>query len=490
MSAATTIEQAPVSENRPSQAPDKAPRDLPALLRAMQAAQRKSGAPSYETRIARLDKLEEVLLRRKDEIAATISEDFGNRSREESLVAEVFVTRNAIKHARDHLRDWMEPEAREVGWTFLPARSEVLMQPLGVIGIISPWNYPLQLALAPLVGALAAGNRAIIKPSELVPKTAELLASMMREAFAEDEVTVVTGGPEVGEAFARLPFDHLIFTGSTRIGKLVMRAAAENLTPVTLELGGKSPAIVGDDFSIDDAATRIMMGKLYNAGQTCIAPDYVLLPKEKVLAFVEGCRAAVAKMYPRLKDNPDYTSIIHERHIERLRGYVDDAKKLGAQVVEINPAKEDLEDSKKVAPVIVVDPTDEATVMQDEIFGPVLPVKGYTSLDEAIDYVNDHPRPLALYYFGHAQDRIDRVLEETVSGGVSVNETMLHVAQDDLPFGGVGPSGMGHYHAREGFEALTKKKAVFYQSRINAMGMLRPPYGKGLEVLLKLLVGK
>ena len=487
--AATTTEQAPKSENRPSQKPEE-PRDIAALLRAMQAAQRKAGAPSYETRIARLDKLEEVLLRRKEEIAKTISEDFGNRSREESLVAEVFITRNAIKHARDHLRDWMEPEPREVGWTFLPARTEVLMQPLGVIGIISPWNYPLQLALAPLVGALAAGNRAMIKPSEYVPRTGELLASMMREAFAEDEVTVVTGGAEVGEAFARLPFDHLIFTGSTKIGKLVMRAASENLTPVTLELGGKSPAIVSDDFSIDEAATRIMMGKLFNAGQTCIAPDYVFVPKDKVAAFVEGCRAAVTKMYPRLADNPDYTSIIHERHVERLRGYIDDAKKQGAEVVELNPAKEDFEGGKKVAPAIVIEPSDDATVMQDEIFGPILPVKGYEKLDDAIDYVNEHPRPLALYYFGHGQERIDRVLEETISGGVCVNETMLHVAQDDLPFGGVGPSGMGHYHAREGFEALTKKKPVFYQSRINAMGMLRPPYGKTLDVLLKFLVGK
>jgi acyl-CoA reductase-like NAD-dependent aldehyde dehydrogenase len=464
--------------------------DARAILRRMQAAHRGKPAPSYDTRMDWLERLERTLLRRKDDIADAISKDFGNRSRHESLVAEVFVTQQAIKYARQHLRDWMEPEPREVGWSFLPAAAEVQYQPLGVVGIISPWNYPIQLALSPLVGALAAGNRAIIKPSEFVPRTSQLLDDMMRETFEQDVVAVVTGGPEVGEAFAKLPFDHLVFTGSTRIGKVVMRAAAENLVPVTLELGGKSPTIVGDDIPMEVAATRIMMGKCFNAGQTCIAPDYVFIPEGKEPAFVDACKAAVAKMYPTLANNPDFTAIVNERHHARLSGYVEDAKAKGARVVEINPAGESLDKEHKLAPTLVLDPSEDMLVMQDEIFGPVLPVKTYRALDEAIDYVNDHPRPLALYYFGHDRRAIDRVLEETISGGVSINETMLHCAQDDLPFGGVGPSGMGHYHAREGFEQFSKKKPIFRQARINATGLLRPPFGKAVNTFLKLVLGK
>jgi acyl-CoA reductase-like NAD-dependent aldehyde dehydrogenase len=366
---------------------------------------------------------------------------------------------------------------------------------LGVVGIISPWNYPVNLALCPLVDALAAGNRAMIKPSELVPETAALLRDLVAEAFPTDQVTVVTGGAEVGEAFARLPFDHLVFTGSTRIGRLVMRAASENLVPVTLELGGKSPAIVGPDFSARSAAERILSGKLFNAGQTCIAPDYVLLPSGATEGFVEGCKQAVAKMYPTIENNPDYTSIVSDRHLARLRGYLQDAKAKGARVVEIVPpgeavAKADASEapSRKLPPSLVLDPTEEMTVMQEEIFGPILPIVTYQKLDDAIGYVNDHPRPLALYYFGHDKAAIDRVLAETFAGGVGINETLLHFAQDDLPFGGIGPSGMGQYHGREGFDAFTKLKPVFRQARVNTTGLMRPPYTKLLERLLKFLV--
>ncbi|MEO6418043.1 MAG: coniferyl aldehyde dehydrogenase, partial [Polyangiaceae bacterium] len=416
-------------------------------LKKMKEAQRASGAPTYEQRIASLDKLEKLVLKHKNAFAEAISKDFGNRSKHETLIAEVFIVQSEIQHARDHLRDWMETETREVKWTFMPARAEVIMQPLGVVGIISPWNYPVQLALAPLVGVIAAGNRAMIKPSEYVPATAALLAKALGESFSATEVAVVTGGPEVGEAFAKLPFDHLVFTGSTAVGKIVMRAASENLTPVTLELGGKSPAIVGDDFGIEEAAKRIMLGKLFNAGQTCIAPDYVLVPKGKVDAFVEACKTAATKMYPTFGDNADYTSIVNARHYDRLKRVVSDAKEQGAKIVEINPGNEDLAaDKRKLLPTLVLNATDEMTVMQDEIFGPILPVKSYATLAEAIDYVNDHPRPLALYFFGHDQAEIDRVLETTTSGGVSINETMLHCAQDALPFGGVGASGMGAYH--------------------------------------------
>jgi coniferyl-aldehyde dehydrogenase len=469
----------------------KTTESLGASLAKMKERARKNGAPTYDERIASLDKLERALLARKGAIADAISRDFGNRSKHETLVAEVFIVLGAIKHTKAHLREWMEPEEREVGFVFLPASIEVRPQPVGVVGIISPWNYPVQLALAPLVQVLAAGNRAMIKPSELVPETAALLHDLIAETFPEDQVTVVTGGPEVGEEFSRLPFDHLVFTGSTRVGKVVMRAAAENLVPVTLELGGKSPTIVAKDFNVKTAADRIVAGKLFNAGQTCIAPDYVLVPAASRDAFVEACQEAVAKMYPTLLANPDYTSVVNDRHYARLTGLVEDAKTRGARIVELNPAGEKLDaasGTRKLAPTLVLDPTDEMTVMQEEIFGPVLPIVTYQSLDEAIDYVTDHPRPLALYFFSHDKTATDRVLNETISGGVSVNETMLHVAQDDLPFGGIGPSGMGAYHAHEGFESFSKKKPVFRQARVNTTGLLRPPYGKLIDRMLKFIV--
>jgi coniferyl-aldehyde dehydrogenase len=385
----------------------------------------------------------------------------------------------------------MEPEDRETSFVFMPATCQLLRQPLGVVGIISPWNYPVQLALAPLVAAIAAGNRAMLKPSELVPETAELLHDLIAETFPADQIRVVTGGGEVGAEFAKLPFDHLVFTGSTRVGKLVMRAAAENLVPVTLELGGKSPTIVGTDFNTKVAAERIMAGKAFNAGQTCVAPDYVMVPAATRDAFVLACKTSIAKMYPTLEKNPDYTSIVNDKHYARVRAYVDDAKTRGAKVVELNPAGEALgPESRKIAPTLVLEPTDDMLCMEEEIFGPVLPVRTYEKLDDAIAYVNAHPRPLALYYFGHDGRSIDRVLSQTISGGVTINETMLHVVQDDLPFGGVGPSGMGHYHAREGFETFSKKKPVFRQARINTTGFLRPPYGKMVDRLLSVLVGR
>jgi coniferyl-aldehyde dehydrogenase len=465
--------------------------ELAALLAKMKAAQRKAGAPDYDTRVEHLDKLERAIISRKHDIAKAIGMDFGVRSKHESLVAEVMIVVNGIKHARAHLHEWMETEPREVSWMFLPGRAEVVMQPLGVIGIISPWNYPVQLALGPLVCALAAGNRAIIKPSEMVPDTSELLKSLISETFAADHVAVVTGGIDVSEAVSLLPLDHLVFTGSSRVGKIIMKAAAENLVPVTLELGGKSPAIVGESYSIAQAAQKIMMGKCFNSGQTCIAPDYVMVPKGRADAFVEECRVAFGAMYPRIQTNPDYTAIINDKQYERLQFCLKDARDRGAKVVELNPLKEELDpNARKMAPHLVLHAKDDSVLMQEEIFGPILPIRTYETLDEAIAYVNDHPRPLALYFFDHDQKRIDRVLRETVSGGVSVNETMMHVAQDDLPFGGVGPSGMGAYHAREGFDAFTKKKPVFYQSRINGSSLLRPPYGPKLDFMLKMLLGK
>jgi coniferyl-aldehyde dehydrogenase len=465
--------------------------ELASMLTKLKAAHRKSGPPDYDTRIEHLDRLERVLVARKHDIAKAIAMDYGSRSKHESMVADVMPVINDIKHTRAHLHEWMETEPRDVHWAFVPARAEVVKQPLGVVGIIAPWNYPIELALGPLVGALAAGNRAMIKPSELTPDTGELLKTLLTEIFAPDHVAVVTGGVDVAEAFSRLPFDHLVFTGSTRLGKLVMKAASENLVPVTLELGGKSPAIVGEGYSLAQAAQKIIFAKCFNAGQTCIAPDYVMLPKGRVDAFIEECRAAVAAMYPSLGDNPDYTAIINDRHYARLRGYLDDARDNGAKLVELNPKKEELDPNRrKMAPTLVLHAKEETAVMQEEIFGPILPVRTYEKLDEAIDYVNDHPRPLALYYFDHDQKKIDRVMRETVSGGVCINELLVHFAQPDLPFGGVGPSGMGHYHGREGFETFTKHKPVFYQARLNGMSILRPPYRERFDMILKFLLGK
>lgn len=470
---------------------DAAPADLGAILSRLEDAQRRSGAPSYEKRIERLDKLLKGVLAHKADFVRAISEDFGSRSKHETLVAEIYPTLQTIKHCRAHLHEWMEVEPRPVSWLFAPARAEIVPQPLGVVGIIAPWNYPMQLALAPAATALAAGNRVMLKPSELTPRTSEVLAKLAKETFQDDELVVVTGGPDVGAAFSRLAFDHLLFTGSTAVGKLVMKAAAEHLVPVTLELGGKSPTIVNEDFPVDVAATRIMYGKLLNAGQTCIAPDYVLIPRKEMSRFVDECKAAVVKMLPTLRSNPDYTSIVNGKHYERLVGYLDEAKAKDAKLVEVNPAKEELAaDQHRLAPTLVVDPPKDLRLMNEEIFGPILPIVPYDSLDEAIAYVNDRPRPLALYFFGYDDDATQKVIDQTLSGGVSVNETLMHFAQDDLPFGGVGASGLGHYHAREGFDTFSKKRPVFYQARLNSTGMLRPPYGKTLDWALRFLLGR
>ncbi len=467
--------------------------DVRAVLARMKDASRKTGAPTHDERIASLEALERVVTARKGAVVDAIARDFGHRAKEETLLADVFAVLSAIKHTKAHLLDWMRAEDRETTWVFQPSTSRVLYQPVGVVGIISSWNYPVQLALIPLVTALAAGNRAILKPSEIAPRTAELLKAIAAEAFAADRVHVVLGGADVGAAFATLPFDHLVFTGSTRVGKLVMRAASENLVPVTLELGGKSPAIVGRDFGTGAAASRIMAGKTFNAGQTCVAPDYALVAAASRAEFVEGCRAAIAKMFPTIAGNPDYTAIVNDGHYARITAYLDDARGRRATVLNLAPAGETAEAlgaARKIPPTLVLDPTGEMACMQDEIFGPVLPVVTYDDLNGAIAYVNERPRPLALYYFGHDQDDIDRVLAETISGGVAINETMIQVLQDDLPFGGVGASGMGHYHGREGFETLSKKKAVYQQARIHTAALLRPPYGVVADRVLRFLTGR
>ncbi|MBU0590507.1 MAG: coniferyl aldehyde dehydrogenase [Gammaproteobacteria bacterium] len=466
--------------------------DLPQSLRTVFDAQRSAFAedsfPDLSGRLERLARLEKLLRENEDAFAEAISADFGNRSKHETLIAETLFTLASISHVRKHLKRWMKP--RRVGTTFhsLPGTSRIIPQPLGVIGIVSPWNYPLQLALAPAVAAIAAGNRVLIKPSELTPKFSDLLARLIADYFSADECAVVTGDAEVAKAFVSLPFDHLFFTGSTAVGKHVGMAAAANLTPVTLELGGKSPAIVDASCDLKDAAVKIAAGKLFNAGQTCIAPDYVLVPAAKLDHFVQAFTQATQKLYPTLEHNPDYTSIVNERHFARLTGLLEDARANGASLNEINPGAEIANPAtRKMRPTLVLGATPAMRIMQDEIFGPLLPVLPYESVDDAIAFVNARPRPLALYWFGKDSTHRDKVLHETISGGVTINDALYHIAQENLPFGGVGDSGSGAYHGEYGFRLFTKEKPVFEQSALSGTGLLRPPFGKLANSIIRTL---
>jgi coniferyl-aldehyde dehydrogenase len=461
--------------------------DLFAVFEAERAAFLRAGAPSLQERRADLKKLSDAIGRSTDRLAAAISADFGSRSRHETELGEVFPAQSAIRHTLHHLAAWMRPKRVSVGLELVPAAARILYQPVGVVGIISPWNYPFNLAIVPLVAALAAGNRIMLKPSELTPRTANFLAELLAGLFPSEQVATIVGGPETGQAFAKLPFDHLLYTGSTAVGRLIMQAAAENLTPVTLELGGKSPCILGEDAALPKAVESIVYGKLLNAGQTCIAPDYVLLPKHRLEEFVGLATATVRKFYPTLAGNADYTSIINERHYRRIAQYVAEAKAKGARVVEINPAHDALPaDARKLPPTLVIEPGDDLAVMQEEIFGPVLPIKTYRALDDAIDFVNRRPRPLALYYFGADTRKRDEVLRKTISGGAAVNTTLFHFVAENLPFGGIGASGIGAYHGEFGFQTFSHRKGVFLQSRLNASRLLHPPFGRLTDLLLRI----
>ena len=455
----------------------------------MHRASRETPAPGFERRLGYLQAIEHMLMKHKEDWLNAVHEDFGGRSKHETMLTEFLMVMNSIKHTRKHLRDWMRPRRRNPGLLFQPGRARVVYQPLGVVGVIGPWNYPIQLNLLPLLGALAAGNRVMLKPSEYTPKTSALLEDLIGKYFNPQEVTVVNGDASVAASFARLPFDHLFFTGSTSVGQKVMTAAAQNLTPVTLELGGKSPAIIDDDFNLTTAAERIVRGKLMNGGQTCIAPDYVLLPKNKQASFVEAVKHQVAKMYPTYVANADYTSIISERHRDRLNRLVDEAKAAGVEVVAINPAGDNFEgDTRKLPLRLLLEPTDAEEVMRDEIFGPILPIIGYETLGDAIRFVNDRPRPLALYFFSDDDKAQERVIEETVSGGVTINDTLLHCAVEDLPFGGVGPSGIGRYHGEDSFKVFSNEKGIYFQTKVNGGVLAAPPFGGAVETLLKLFV--
>ncbi len=456
---------------------------LEPLLAAQRAAYRSNPMPAAEQRRAWLKALRTLILDEKQALIDAASSDFSNRAANETLLAEIMPSLHGIDYASKRLGKWMKPSRRSVGIAFQPASAKVVYQPLGVVGVIVPWNYPLYLAFGPLIGALAAGNRVMIKMSESTPATSQLVKDLLAKVFPADLVSVVLGEADVGQAFSRLPFDHLVFTGATSIGKHVMRAAADNLVPVTLELGGKSPAIISADVPLADAAERIAFGKTMNAGQTCVAPDYVLVPQERVEGFIAAYRSVVQRFYPTLANNPDYTAIINERQLNRLKGYVSDAQSKGAQVIPLLGEDQ----GRRMSHSLVLNVSDDMKLMQDEIFGPLLPIVPYQRIEDAFAYVNDRPRPLALYYFGYDKAEQQRVLHETHSGGVCLNDTLLHVAQDDMPFGGVGPSGMGHYHGHEGFLTFSKAKGVFIKQRFNAAKFIYPPYGTGIQKLINKL---
>ena len=459
------------------------------LLAVQKKAFLKDPNPTYQERVARIKALEKALLSNKDALLSALDDDFGGRARSESLLTEFMPNLGNIHYTLKRLKKWMKPSKRKLSPQLLPASAKVVYQPLGVVGIVVPFNYPLFLSLGPLLTILAAGNRAMIKMSEFTPKTSELVAQLIEQTFPADLVTVVCGDAEVATEFTSLPFDHIIFTGSTPVGHHVMRAAAKNLTPVTLELGGKSPVIVDNDFPIQEAAERICYAKALNAGQTCVAPDYILVKNDQKAAFIEHYLKAFRKMYSKVNGNNDYTSIINDRHHQRLLKLLDDAKAQGATVH--TPGNEEVNDGSRRIPIhLIENPSDSMGIMQEEIFGPLLPIIGIDSLDEAIQFVQDRPRPLALYYFGSNTKNQEMVLEQTHSGGVCINECLFHVAVEDMPFGGIGPSGMGHYHGYEGFQTFSKAKAVLTKGKLNSAKMVYPPYGGWLqEKMLAFLSG-
>ena len=455
------------------------------LLDRQSAAFRSAGPPSATQRIEWLDRLIGLMVDFKDEIADAVNTDFGGRSKDATLLADVVAVLGSLKLAKTSVEEWMKPVPHD--GIFPDAVAKVEYHPLGVVGLMSPWNFPFNLTFAPLTGIIAAGNRCLIKPSEATPASSALMARMISSAFDSSEIAVVTGGADVARDFASLPLDHLLFTGGGSVARHVMRAAAENLVPVTLELGGKCPVIVSRDAPLGDAAARIMTIKTLNAGQICLAPDYVLVPDDGLEAFTQAAIKAVGAMYPTFLDNPDYSSIINQAHFARLKRSVADAKAKGAVIVEINPDGQSVEGSRyRIVPTLVLHATDDMEVMQDEIFGPILPVKAYKGIDEAIAYVNSHPSPLALYYFGTAGSAEERkVIDRTRSGGVTVNDVMTHAFCESLPFGGVGASGIGSYHGKAGFRNFSHARSIYHQSRaVEAEYMVRPPFGDPLRQFL------
>ncbi|WP_088310813.1 coniferyl aldehyde dehydrogenase [Novosphingobium sp. B 225] len=464
---------------------------LQTVLDAQRAAFTAALPEPMSVRRDRIDRAIALLVDHKDAFAKAVSADFGHRSTEQTLMSDVMPSVSALKHARKHFEAWSRDDKRSPMFPLglIGAKAKVMYQPKGVVGVIAPWNFPVGMVMVPMAGILAAGNRAMIKPSEFTERVADLFAELVPQYFAEAEMAVFTGGVEVGTAFSKLAFDHLIFTGATSVGKHIMRAAADNLVPVTLELGGKSPTFIGRSANKAQAGERIAMGKMMNAGQICLAPDYLLVAKDQEGEMIESVSKGVAAMYPTLLANDDYTSVVNGRNFERLQGYLADAKEKGAELIEVNPAGEDFKSSNgnKMPLTIVRNVTEDMKVMQEEIFGPILPVMTYDSIDQAIDYVNDHDRPLGLYYFGQDKVEEQKVLSRTISGGVTVNDVLFHNAMEDLPFGGVGPSGMGNYHGMDGFKTFSHARAVYRQAGLDVgkLSGFKPPYGKQTQATLK-----
>ncbi len=454
-----------------------------AVIDSALAAQKQafSSAPylSVEERIDDLEKLKTVILAHQEALVQALSQDFGCRSADDTKMGDLLPTIMGINYTLKHLKKWMKPSKRHVGILFQPAKAYVMYQPLGVIGIITPWNYPLFLALGPLTTALAAGNRAMIKMSEFTPATNKVIKTMLASVFSDDKVAVIAGGPEVAAHFSSQAFDHLLFTGSSRVGKIVMAAAAKNLTPVTLELGGKSPTIIDETIALDDAVSRFILGKTLNAGQTCVAPDYILCPSHRIDELQQALAKRFNKMYPTIANNSDYGSIINDAQFQRLNQWLSDAQAKGASINTLgHESLQDCASVNKIPLTIVTQVNNDMLLMQDEIFGPILPIVSYNTIDDAITYINERPRPLALYLCSHDEGIQQLVLERTHAGGVCLNDAALQVAQDDMPFGGIGPSGMGHYHGHEGFLTFSKAKSVFKKGKINTASTAFPPYGK------------
>ena len=462
------------------------------ILDTQKAHYIKEGPPSYNLRVDRLNRMKSLIMENRYKFVDALNEDFGVRSKNQSMATDVYTIVPGIEYAKKNLKKWMSVSKRKPNFPLglLGAKANVSYQPLGTVGMISPWNFPVYLTFAPLASIFSAGNQVMHKPSEYTEHTSDLLKELCDKTYDEHEFATILGGPDVGAAFTQLKFDHLLYTGSGAVAKHIMKAAAENLVPVTLELGGKSPVIVSSSAESITAAKRIMFGKTMNAGQICLAPDYIMVHSDKKDALVADMKSAVASFYPDLKHNDDYTSIINEKHFDRLQGLLQDARDKGAIIDEINPASEDFsqQEAFKIPPTLVMNPTDDMEIMQEEIFGPLLPIKEFTDINETISYVNLNNKPLGLYYFGSDKAEESHVLNRTSSGGVTVNDVLGHIQQEDLPFGGVGPSGTGNYHGEEGFKNFSNPRAIYKQigSRFDKLlAAIRPPYTGDIEKILK-----
>lgn len=457
--------------------------ELPSILEKQRIAFNANPFPDYAERINKLKKLKSLILDNQNALVESLHADFGQRSSDDSLIGDILTTVAGINYSIQRLKKWMKPKRKHIGILFQPASGQVMCQPLGIIGIIVPWNYPVFLSIGPLTTALAAGNNAMLKMSEFTPHTNELLATLLASQFSQNEVAVIGGEADVASAFSKLQFDHLFFTGSTHVGKLVMKAAAENLVPVTLELGGKSPAIIADDIDLKTAVERFIFGKTLNCGQTCVAPDYIFCPQDKLDELVSQLQSRFSAMYPCVQENVDYTSIINQRQYDRIQFLLEDAVQKGATLIPLSAEPVD-PNSRKVPLTLVTNVSDDMQIMQEEIFGPLLPIKEYQSIDDAIDYINAKPRPLSLYIYSFNKALQRKILEQTIAGGVCINDAAFHVANDDLPFGGVGASGMGNYHGEEGFIRFSHAKSILKRGKISFASLLFPPYGQAVHKLV------